>query len=64
MLAVAVEVVEARDLVAVVVRVANEHATVSVQHFDVTVTVADTEGYLAAVGHNSHFQRAELVFNV
>ena len=64
MLAVAVEVLEARDFVAVVIRVAYKHATVLAQHFYIAVTVTNSERYFTAVGHNSHFQRAELILNV
>ena len=46
MLAVAIQIVEARDLVAVVVRIANENAAGLAQHFDIAVTVTDAEGYL------------------
>jgi hypothetical protein len=61
---VSVQIVEAGDLVSVIVGVADDDPSGAVEIFDVAVAIPDTEGNLAPIGHYLKFKDAEFVVDL
>ena len=61
MIATRIEGCKIGDLVTVVVRVSDYYAVRSIQFLYVTVTVANCEDYLSAIGIDSPFKNAKFI---